>query len=398
MSEKILYVDDDPRILQAYQRVCRKKFEMATALGGQEGLELLASDGPFAVIISDMRMPGMDGIQFLAKAREVAPESVRIMLTGNADMQTAVNAVNEGHIFRFLTKPCPNAVLIKSVEAGVQQHRLIIAERQLLEETLNGCITVMTDVLSLVNPEAFGRATRIRRFVRHIVSQLGLADAWQFEVAAMLSQIGCVTLPPDTIRKHFAGQEMTEEEQEIFASHPTVAGKLIHNIPRLENVAHIIARQQEPFHWSPSEDAPSRRDPVVVGGQILKVVLGLDQLLACGASPDEGLADLLAKPEEYDPAVVAALGELEIRPARSQTRAVTIEKLDIGALLDQDVRAKNGNLLVTRGQEVTYPMLTRLERWARGVGIEEPVRVLVPCSANEQAEECVSAAAPTPGG
>ena len=93
MSEKILCVDDDPRILQAFQRQLRKQFHIETAPGGAEGLEAIASSGPFAVIVSDMRMPGMDGIQFLSAVKERAPESVRIMLTGNADQQTAVDAV-----------------------------------------------------------------------------------------------------------------------------------------------------------------------------------------------------------------------------------------------------------------------------------------------------------------
>jgi len=323
-------------------------------------------------------MPGMDGVQFLAKVSRIAPTAVRMMLTGNADLQTAIDAVNEGNIFRFLTKPCPKHVLLKAVEAGIEQHRLVIAERQLLEETLNGSITVLTDVLSLVNPVAFGRAARIRRYVKHVVSRLELPDAWQFEVAAMLSQIGCVTLLPDTIEKHFTGQEMPDEEREMFRSHPSVAGRLIVNIPRLEDVAHMISRQQEPFSWSRSDEAPKDRDPVVVGGQVLKVVLDMDQRLARGALPEEALDSMLEQTDTYDPAIVAALRDLDIRPAASENRALDVQELGVGMVLNQDIRAKNGTLLVTRGQEVTFPMLTRLKRWAHGVGIEQPVRVLVP--------------------
>lgn len=394
MSEKILYVDDDPNILAAYERVCRKKFDVTTAMGGEEGLEAVFTQGPFAVVISDMRMPGMDGVEFLAKVREVAPDTVRMILTGNADLQTAIVAVNEGHIFRFLTKPCHNSALLKAIEAGIEQHWLITAERQLLEETLNGSITVLTDVLSLVNPVAFGRATRIRRFVKHVVAALGLPNAWQFEVAAMLSQIGCVTLPSDTVRKHYAGQEMSPEEREMFSSHPAVAGKLIANIPRLEEVAHMIARQQEPFSWAPSSLAPADRDPVELGGQILKVVLDLDLLLSQGSPPAGAVAGMLADPEMYDPAVVAALANLEIVPATSETRALDVESLDVDMILDQDVRAKNGNLLVSRSQEVSFAMLARLKRWAQGVGVEEPIRVIVPLYTESQEEEPAVAGAP----
>src|ERR1700733_8122058 len=103
MSNRILCVDDDINILEGYQRALRKEFDITTAPGGEEALVKIRDEGPFAVVVSDMRMPGMDGIQLLTRIKQVAPESVRIMLTGNADQQTAMNAVNEGNIFRFLT-------------------------------------------------------------------------------------------------------------------------------------------------------------------------------------------------------------------------------------------------------------------------------------------------------
>ena len=118
MNEKLLYVDDDPNILRAYERSMRKFFQMDTALGGDEGLEAIRTKGPYAVVLSDMSMPGMNGIQFLAKVREHARDTVCIMLTGNADLQTAMQAVNEGNIFRFLTKPCPRETLVKALRAA----------------------------------------------------------------------------------------------------------------------------------------------------------------------------------------------------------------------------------------------------------------------------------------
>ncbi|GAG00018.1 unnamed protein product, partial [marine sediment metagenome] len=209
MSEKILCIDDDPNILQGYQRRLRKQFKIETALGGTEGLEAIASKGPFAVIVSDMRMPGMDGVQFLAAAKRRAPDSVRMMLTGFADQQTAVEAVNEGNIFRFLTKPCPPETFAKALTAGMEQYRLVTAEKVLLEKTLRGAIKVLTDVLSLTNPTAYGHASRVRRLVQKLCKQLEVDQPWQAEVAAMLSQIGCVTVPPNTLNKIYYGQTLT---------------------------------------------------------------------------------------------------------------------------------------------------------------------------------------------
>jgi DNA-binding NtrC family response regulator len=192
MSEKILLVDDDRYILDGYRRSLRSEFSMETAQSGQEALGLLEDKTAYAVVISDMRMPGMDGIELLKRVKKASPDTVRIMLTGNADVQTAIEAINEGSIFRFLIKPCSKETMARTITAALVQYRLI-AEKQLLEQTLSGCLQVLTEVLSLVNPAAFSRAERARRYIHHVVTAMQLGNPWQYEVAAMLSQLGCVT-------------------------------------------------------------------------------------------------------------------------------------------------------------------------------------------------------------
>jgi YesN/AraC family two-component response regulator len=195
MLEKILLADDEPAILQGYHRVLHREFQIDTAVGAAEALPKVQAQ-PYAVVVSDMNMPGMDGVQLLAKIKMLAPNTIRVMLTGNAELETAMNAVNEGAIFRFLTKPCGKETLAKALTAGLVQYRLVNAEKELLEQTLRGSIQVLTEVLSLVNPAAFSRAVRIRKYVNHVVEALGLSNPWRFEVAAMMSQLGCVTLHP----------------------------------------------------------------------------------------------------------------------------------------------------------------------------------------------------------
>lgn len=129
-----MLVDDEPLILASIKRQLRKRFDVDTATSGQEGLDKVRDHGPYAVVVSDMQMPQMDGVQFLSAVQELAPNSVRIMLTGNADQRTAVDAINRGSIFRFHTKPCPLEDLAKSIAAGIEQHRLMLVREQ-LEET-----------------------------------------------------------------------------------------------------------------------------------------------------------------------------------------------------------------------------------------------------------------------
>ena len=146
MDNKILFVDDDPNILSAYTRTLHKRYRMATASGGEEALQIIQTDGPFAVVVSDMRMPGMDGVALLTHVRNFNPDTVRIMLTGNADMGTAIEAVNQGNIFRFLTKPCEPDDLALALDGAIKQYRLVTSERELLELTLKGSIDLLVEL------------------------------------------------------------------------------------------------------------------------------------------------------------------------------------------------------------------------------------------------------------
>ncbi|WP_339731986.1 response regulator [uncultured Gimesia sp.] len=130
-SEKILFVDDDRLILEAVRRQFRKIFDVTLAEGPDKGLEKINSEGPFAVIVSDRCMPGMDGIEFFSKVCKISPDSSRIMMTGDDECEAAVNAVNEGQIFRFLTKPCTRELIQSTIEAGLEKYRLVTSQKTL---------------------------------------------------------------------------------------------------------------------------------------------------------------------------------------------------------------------------------------------------------------------------
>ena len=136
MTSKVLFVDDDMNILTSFRRRLGRRFDITTLLGGERGLEALDDEGPFAVVITDQRMPNMDGITFLGELRKRAPDTVRMMLTGNTDLTTAIKAVNEGSIFRFFTKPCPLDDLASAIEVGLEQYNLVTAERELRDVQL----------------------------------------------------------------------------------------------------------------------------------------------------------------------------------------------------------------------------------------------------------------------
>lgn len=376
MTTSILFVDDDITLLRGLKRQLYEHFTIETAPGGEEGLEAIRNKGPFAVIVSDMRMPGMNGAQFLAKTRECTPESVRLLLTGQTDMESAIAAVNEGHIFRFLTKPCPPEVLVNALEAALAQYRLVTAERTLLEKTLHGSVKVLTDVLALVNPVAFGRASRLKRYARHIATHLDLPDVWQFEVAAMLSQLGCVILPGDTLEKLDTGQPLSTDEQKMVAKHPALGAELLRNIPRLEVIAAIIARQHDPLADRDALQDFQQRDVVLVGAHILSVILAFDQFVHCGVSRKDAIATLQKRPDVYG--IVDALHYIGFEEEEMVVRMATVRELSPGMILGEDIRTKTGALVLAKGYEVTAMMLERLHRYTQNVAILEPIRMLVP--------------------
>ena len=396
MVEKILCVDDEPNILEAYKRSLRKDFKIDIATGGAEALELIKSDGPYAVIVSDMRMPEMDGVQFLASARSLAPETVRIMLTGNADQQTASDAVNEGHIFHFLTKPCTAEMLRTSLLEGIQQYHLMRAEKELLEKTLIGSLQLVTDILSMVNPTAFGRASRVRRLVRQLSAIMKAEDAWQVEIAAMLSQIGCITVPEDTLTKVYQGRDLTAEEQRMVKNSPKVGYDLISRIPRLEPVAEIIAHQERLANTLYLPDESWIGTPAPLGSRILNLALDFDELIEAKLSSSQAFTEIQRRGRRYEQVAVAALRKVvEDSETMYEMREVHIRDLVEHTILAEDIMAANDVLLVAKGQEVSASLRMRLENFLRRGSIHYEVKVFVPIETPVYRREPTSLPIPT---
>ena len=359
MAEKILLVDDDNSILEGYRRSLGREFPMETALGGEQALKLAAENGPYAVVVSDMRMPGMDGIQLLSRIKALSPDTIRVMLTGNADTETAINAINEGSIFRFLNKPCSKEVMAKTLTAALMQYHLVNAEKQLLEKTLSGSMQVLTEVLSLVNPAAFSRAERARRYIHHIVTAMNLGNPWQYEVAAMMSQLGCVTLAPETVEAVFNGEQLSPTEQAQYDAHPHVAYDLLSKIPRLEPIAWMIEHQSKPLpEPGPGdfETAEMRR-----GAGILRLVLAYEKLIHKGVSRNEAAHTLALQNKNFSPEFFRALVELDPNAEAGEIRKCRIELLSPGMIVQQEIRTNEGMLLISKGQEATPPLILKLK-------------------------------------
>ncbi len=374
--DKVLFVDDEPNILSGLKRQLRSKFLVYTAESGEAGLDVLQQEGPFPVVVSDMRMPEMNGAVFLTKVKETQPSTMRVLLTGHTDIDAAIAAINEGEIFRFLLKPCPTELLVKTLSAAVEQNRLLRVEKELLEKTLQGSIKVLTDILSLVNPLAFSRSSKIRQYVKHIAAKLDVPGKWQYELAAMLSQIGCVTVPADILSKVYACQVLSGGEQELFDSHPGIGKDLIAKIPRLKTVAHMI-QQQKSSMIGLSSNPVSTLKPDMLGGQMLKIALDLDSKMASGLTLKTAIEEMRGQPDNYHSDLIGMLADLKDDKVEETRKSIFAKELTASMLIDQDIVTTNGALIVSRGQEVTEAMLIRLQMMSENEALQEPFRVII---------------------
>lgn len=373
---KILFVDDEVNVLDSMRRQLRKRYDVVTALSGREALEKMKAEGPFAVVVSDMRMPEMDGIQLLKEIKVLYPDTVRMMLTGNADQETATEAVNQGQIFRFLTKPCPAPLLITSIALAVRQHHLITAEKQLLDETLNGTVKVLSELLSFAKPTAFSSVSRVRAMAMDIAQSLGLGSLWQIDMAVLLSQIGCVTLPDELLSKMYSGMMLSPEEEEMYLNHPQIAARLLEHIPRMENVAFIIEHQLRDYSvYSERSEYIEDEEELSLAAQILKTTFAYDMLMFRGKSHEEVIRDMSHNQEAYNPRIVKRLKKVRYDDTSQEVLSLRVQDLAVGMIVEQEIISKNGTLLAPRGQEITWPVLQGLLNFSRKVGVKEPIVV-----------------------
>jgi len=377
-TPKVLCVDDEPLVLEGLTLHLRRAFKVFTAASGAAGLEILAQEKDFAVVVSDMRMPQMSGAQFLAKVRELFPNTVRVLLTGQSDLESAIAAVNEGQIFRFLTKPCPPNVLLAALASAAKQHDLITAERVLLEQTLHGCVKTLTDVLSLTNPIAFGRATRVKQCMTKLLSYVNRAHDWQVEVSAMLSQIGCVTLPAEVLERLYEGKHLAEEEAAMAAALPSVAERLLAHIPRLEGVREILLHMDD-RHDGSAPGQTLRGDAIPWGARALKIVLDFTALEWQIGSAIAALDTMRGRIGWYDPAVFLAFAAMEGNSVgATEIRSISVRELREGMVLHQNLTTRAGMLILTKGHLVTSTSLERIANFSRkSGGVREPIAVIV---------------------
>jgi response regulator RpfG family c-di-GMP phosphodiesterase len=371
----ILLVDDEQAILDGLRRQLRKKFTVHTAAGGAEALALLESE-PVAVVVSDMRMPQMNGATFLSKVRTLYPDVVRILLTGQADTQAAISAVNEGQIYRFLTKPCPPEVLVEEIGSAVELNRLFTVEREMLSTTLRRTVEALTTTLSLAQPLAFARAVRMARVVTQLAQALELDDPWEVEVTAMLAQLGAVTLPSTVLEKLDAGRPLDEDERDMAARVPAVSRDLVAAIPRLETVAAAIGWQTARYDGRGSPAGAPTGEDLPLAARMLRLATDFETGLSQRAALQDTINALRADAGAYDPRLLDALIRChEVTELQAPPREVRVHELEEGMVVFDDILTTEGVLLIGHGTVVTDSLIQRLGNYSDQGRVSAALRV-----------------------
>jgi response regulator RpfG family c-di-GMP phosphodiesterase len=388
-TTKILFVDDESDLLSLYQRAMRNRFPMDTATSGEEALRLMAEQGPYAVIVADMRMPKMDGLQLLAQVGERWPETVRIMCTGDSDPQTAIEAINQGRVFSFLPKPASPEQLAAALEAGLAQFTVAQAERDVLERTLTGTVRLLTDLLSAVDPVRMGVSERLKEDMHRFLVALGGKGNWEYEMGAALSGIGYLTLPPAVLLRHSNREDLPPNEMEMVRRVPKAGAELVANIPRLGGVAQIILYQAKNYDGTGFPSDTVMGESIPAGARILRVLVDLADLRVRGMTDEAALELLCSRVDRYDPRVVATLKktglsvlrrEPTVRPspraaASARFQHVAVDGLRPGHTLAEDLRTTEGLLIFAAGQAITPTKLQMIQNFARLSSIKQPIKV-----------------------
>ena len=349
--------------------------------GGPQAIQILEDDGPYAVLVADMRMPGMSGLELLEIARQRWPGTIRIMLTGNAEQKTAVDAVNHGQVFRFLTKPCPPEELALAIEAGLRQYQLQEAERILLEKTLTGSLQVLTDLLSLLDPEAFGWAQIIRDRARRVALHLGYSQVWCLEIAALLAPIGKLTLPAGLEARARSGGPMTPQELLFLERIPETGAQLLGSIPRMEKVVEIIRYQAKHYSGAGFPHDGLKGEDIPWGSRILLPLQHFTEVERTRRNIFVAMEELKLHANWYDPRVLSAMKDclLPLPGGAKVSEKVNPHParfLEAGMCLAADLKTQTGKVVIYAGTRLCPPHIMLIRDMAELLGLEEPAYVL----------------------
>jgi CheY-like chemotaxis protein len=380
----ILFVDDEPDVLESFERRLYKNFNIITARSGATALQKIKQLPDLCVVISDMRMPEMDGITFLKAVKDLRPQLVRIMLTGNTDQDTAIKAVNDGEIFRFLTKPCGSQQLTDVLNEACNIYDSKRIEKEVLNTTVKGVVRVLCEIMELSEPELWKRGVQSMRLVKAIGAHFPKVDLWELEMAAVLSRIGCMVLPIETRIRYAAYGALNHREKVGVNRIPWHGYDLLRKIPRLHGIAKIVLCQG----LGPDDIGIRERkvgiESLPFSARILKVCFEYFDYKQAGLADFE-VVEKICTDSSNDPEVIKVFRTTienmhtitdELRDYKGEIFELKVEEVTADYICFDNVVTKDGKLVYDARTVLTDLRIERLKSYHGIYGIKEPLRLI----------------------
>ncbi|MGU7770443.1 HD domain-containing phosphohydrolase [Burkholderia sp. MR1-5-21] len=422
----ILLVDDEPGVLSALRRLLRQsRYDVRTADGGEAALEILASTD-VDLIVSDMRMPHMSGVEFLARARALYPDTMRILLTGYSEIESVVQAVNEGAIYRYLNKPWDDHDLLLTIGQALEQRRLrseaarlaaltqvqndelrrfntelesqvrarteelgqtvlfLEAAQRDLKSNFTAMVQVCASMVELRCGVIGGQSMRIGEIARRLALASGMSSLHAQDVyyAGLLHGIGKLSLPDELLHKPLV--RMTADEQRLYRQHPLRAQMVLTPVAQLHTVASIVLHQYERFNGRGTPNGLVGAD-IPLGSRIVAVARDFEGLrhgeIGAPQSVEQAIDILKSQAGvRYDPEIVERFVALMKHPAElgiaSSVSEVKSSQLLEGMQLADDLRTHRGVLLITKGSVMSAHQIELVRRFEAREGTPFDILVL----------------------
>ncbi len=396
-NRKILYVDDEESILLSFRSLMRNQnLEVHTLNDPLLVSEYLATHGPFAAVLSDERMPGADGVAVLSGVKERFPDTMRVLVTGYADIEAIQQAINLGGIMNYVSKPWDDANLRSLVQELVSRYNAVKERHYLLDEiklknetlelllegTIGGVVKLLSDVVASIGEDVAAQNVRIKSLGNAIIKQmpdLTEKETWNIRRSLELFNLGLALLPP--LVQMRVGREGLRATNDIplAAKHNVLAADLLSGIPQFEEVARIIRLQRKNFDGTGDPVADSvRGKDIPLGSRILKILLDMEMKSTDHFKGRDVLQKMNTMHKVYDADLLQILlGGKPTPDARKPDAKVPVRRLSVGMVLLEDLVTQNGQLLLRRNATLTETVCKLLSQWGNIDPIVSPVHVLL---------------------
>lgn len=307
---KILIVDDEPDNLQLLYRTLRRDYEVTKAQGPLEALEIL-KETPFNCILSDHKMPDMDGVEFLKRTYDMYPDTIRLLVTAYSDVEILMNAINYAKIYRYIKKPYSPEELLHIVQLALEYYQLKEDNKKLivdLKDLFSGTINAIMDALDSKDSYTLGRSRRVAFYTSKIIAAMDLnkTEKATIELAALLHDIGMIGVQEDILHKV---EKLTDEERDEIRKHVFYSVKILEDIKQLDKVTDIIRYHHE-FYNGAGYPFGIKGEEIPLGARIIAIADAYDSLVSFrpyreGLTPEEALKIIEEKRgEQFDPNIL----------------------------------------------------------------------------------------------